>query len=172
MTGRRGWPGAVLAAALALAPGVAAAGEDGVRARTLFDTGADRARDLIVVLDPAEAPPAGSEVSVYLPIRFAHDSAVLSGEARRNLAVIAEALSAAALAGVAVTVEGHTDASGSAAYNDALSYRRASSAAEYLVALGVRASRLTVRGRGEADLLAGVDPLAAAQRRVEIVRRF
>ena len=171
MMKRRGWPAALLALVL-LAPGLAAAEEDGARARTLFDAGSDVARDLVVVLDPAEAPPAGSEVSVYLPIRFAHDSAALSGAARRHLAVIAEALSAPALAAVDVVVEGHTDASGGAAYNDALSYRRASSAAAYLVALGVRASRLTVRGRGESDLLAGADPLAAAQRRVEIVRRF
>lgn len=171
MTGRLAWREAVVAGALILAPGPAAA-EDGARARTLFDADADRARDLIVILDPAQAPAAGSEVSVYLPIRFAHDSAALSGEARRNLAVISEALSAPELAGVAFVVEGHTDASGGAAYNDALSYRRASSATDYLVALGVRASRLTVRGRGESDLLAGVDPLAAAQRRVEIVRQF
>ena len=169
MTGRRTWPVALLA--VLLAPGLAAAADE-VRARTLFDAGADRARDLIVVLDPAEAPPAGSEVSVYLPVRFAHDSAALSDVAQRHLAVIAEALSAPALVAVEFVVEGHTDASGGAAYNDALSFRRASSAAAYLVALGVRASRLAVRGRGEADLLAGVDPLAAAQRRVEIVRQF
>ncbi|MCY3671266.1 MAG: OmpA family protein [Alphaproteobacteria bacterium] len=171
MTRWRRWPVAVLAPGL-LAAGLVAAEEDGVRSRTLFDAGVDRARDLVVVLNPAAPPPTGSEVSVYLPIRFAHDSAELSVPARRNLAVIAEALAAPALAAVGFVVEGHTDASGGAAYNDALSFRRASSAAEYLVALGVRASRLTVRGRGESDLLAGVDPLAAAQRRVEIVRQF
>ena len=142
------------------------------RSRTLFQPGANNARDLIVVLDPAQKPPAGSEVSVYLPIRFAFDSAELSVTARHNLATIAEAVSAPQLQAVPFVVEGHTDASGAAAYNESLSLRRAHSALLYLVSLGVPQSRLVASGRGEADLLSGVDPLAPQQRRVEFVRRF
>ena len=69
-------------------------------------------------------------------------------------------------------VEGHTDASGDAGYNQSLSVRRANAALRYLVSLGVRPARLVATGRGEADLLPGVDSLAAEQRRVEFVRRF
>lgn len=155
---------------LAGAPALSMAEES--RSRTLFDPGADKARNLILTLDPANAPPAGSEVSVYLPVQFAFDSAALSGAARRNLAIIAEAISAPELSGVLFVVEGHSDASGDAAYNASLSLRRASSALQYLVSLGVRPASLVATGRGEADLLPGVDPLAAEQRRVEFVRRF
>lgn len=155
---------------LLLAPAAVLAEEP--RSRTLFGQGANTARDLIPVLDPATAPPSGSEVSVYLPVRFAHDSDRLSDMARRNLAIISEVMLAPELGGVLFTVEGHTDASGSAAYNDGLSLRRAQSAADYLVRLGVPRSRLAIRGLGETDLLPGVDPLSAEQRRVEFVRRF
>lgn len=157
-------------AVLAIAPASASAEE--VRSRTMFDSATGTARDLIVVLDPQDAPAPGSEVSVYLPVRFAFDSDRLSDEARRNLAVISEAMLAPELGDVIFTVEGHTDASGSAAYNEGLSIRRARSAADYLVRLGVSRSRLAVRGLGESALLPGVDPLAAEQRRVEFVRRF
>ena len=167
----RAWRYTALACGiLAVAPALSTAQE--ARSRTLFNPDADKARNLILTLDPVDAPPAGSEVSVYLPVQFAYDSSVLSGAARRNLAIIAEAISAPELAGVPFFVEGHTDASGDAGYNASLSLRRASSALRYLVSLGVRPARLAAIGRGEADLLPGVDPLAAAQRRVEFVRRF
>ena len=156
----------VLAAAPMLSPAQDA------RSRTLFESGSHNARDLVLTLDPANAPPSGSEVSVYLPIRFGHDSAALSATAKRNLATIAEAISAPELQGVRFVVEGHTDASGTAAYNQSLSLRRAGSALQYLVSLGVKPARLAANGRGEVDLLPGIDPLAPEQRRVEFVRRF
>lgn len=162
----------MLAGVCMLVIATAAVQSEEVRSRTLVDLETGTARDLILVLDPAEAPPAGSEVSVYLPVRFAFDSDRLSDTARRNLAVISEVMMAPELTGVVFTVEGHTDASGSAAYNESLSLRRALSAADYLVRLGVPRSRLAVRGLGEAALLPGVGPLAAEQRRVEFVRRF
>lgn len=142
------------------------------RSRTLFDPGSHSAKNLILTLDPANAPPAGSEISVYLPIRFAYDSAELSATAMRNLSTIAEALSAPELQGVSFVVEGHTDASGTDAYNRSLSVRRANSALQFLVSRGVHPTRLVAEGRGEANLLPGVDPRAAQQRRVEFVRRF
>ena len=167
----RVWRYAIVACGvLAVAPMLSPAQD--ARSRTLFNPGSHNARNLILTLDPANAPPAGSEVSVYLPVRFAYDSAELSAAAMGNLATIAEAISAPELQGVRFVVEGHTDASGTAAYNQSLSLRRANSALQYLVALGVQPARLTVNGRGEADLLPGIDPLAAKQRRVEFVRRF
>lgn len=48
-----------------------------------------------------------------------------------------------------VTVIGHTDSVGSVAYNQALSERRAASAKAYLVARGVPADQVDVRGDGE-----------------------
>ena len=164
------WYAVAACGALAITPTPSPAQE--ARSRTLFNPGTENARDLIVTLDPATAPPAGSEVSVYLPIQFAYDSAELSGTAMHNLVTIAQAILAPELQGVRFVVEGHTDASGTAAYNRSLSLRRADAALRYLVSLGVQPARLVANGRGETDLLPGVDPRAAEQRRVEFVRQF
>ncbi len=52
-------------------------------------------------------------------------------------------------AGLAITVEGHCDSRGSAEYNLALGSRRADAVKDYLVNLGVPASRLTVVSKGK-----------------------
>jgi outer membrane protein len=66
---------------------------------------------------------------------------------------------------VKLLVEGHTDASGDEAYNVDLSQRRAQAAADYLVAEGVDASRLQVKGYGSAKPVAD-DTTREANRRV------
>lgn len=48
-------------------------------------------------------------------------------------------------------VQGHTDSTGTEAYNMNLSIQRATSVANYLKQNGIDASRLTVKGYGEAD---------------------
>ena len=50
---------------------------------------------------------------------------------------------------VRVTIEGHADARGTNEYNFALSERRAASVRDYLVSLGVAASRLAIVSKGE-----------------------
>ena len=55
---------------------------------------------------------------------------------------------------VSGTVVGHTDSSGSEAYNQGLSERRASSAADYLATKGIDRSRLKVSGAGESEPIA------------------
>jgi outer membrane protein OmpA-like peptidoglycan-associated protein len=68
-------------------------------------------------------------------------------------------------------IEGHTDSTGSDAYNQELSQRRARSVANELVSRGIASSRFEVIGRGEAFPVAGNDTAAGRQqnRRVEIV---
>lgn len=51
--------------------------------------------------------------------------------------------------GLKVQVEGHADSTGAAAYNQALSEKRANAVVEYLVNSGVSASRLKAVGYGE-----------------------
>lgn len=76
-----------------------------------------------------------------------------------------------------VTIEGHTDAKGSAAYNKDLSLRRAQAVAQWLASHGVDKSRLAVKGLGDTQpvqsnrLANGADnPQGRAQnRRVEFV---
>ena len=48
-----------------------------------------------------------------------------------------------------VTVEGHADSRGTNEYNFALSERRAASVRDYLVSLGLSASRITIVSKGE-----------------------
>jgi outer membrane protein OmpA-like peptidoglycan-associated protein len=69
-----------------------------------------------------------------------------------------------------VDVLGHTDSTGSDAYNQALSERRASSVAGYLGTQGVQSARLATRGYGESQPKASnLDETGrAANRRVEI----
>lgn len=72
---------------------------------------------------------------------------------------------------VVVEVAGHTDSVGTDAYNQGLSERRANSVRDYLVSKGIRASRLSARGYGEARPVASNDTDAgrAENRRVELV---
>ena len=72
-----------------------------------------------------------------------------------------------------IDVIGHADSTGDAAYNQALSERRASSVASYLVSRGVLRDRLYVAGRGESQPIASNDTAEgrAKNRRVEVVLR-
>lgn len=70
---------------------------------------------------------------------------------------------------VAVRIEGHCDSTGTAAYNDKLSERRAAAVKTYLVAHGIAADRLSVLGKGESTPIASNDTEAGRfqNRRVE-----
>ena len=52
-----------------------------------------------------------------------------------------------------VELSSHTDSRGKASYNLQLSERRAKSAADYIIAQGIAASRVIGRGYGETKLL-------------------
>jgi outer membrane protein OmpA-like peptidoglycan-associated protein len=70
-----------------------------------------------------------------------------------------------------VSVNGYTDAIGSAEYNQRLSERRANSVKNYLETLGVSGSRLTAQGFGKTNPVASNDTAEgrAQNRRVELV---
>lgn len=70
-----------------------------------------------------------------------------------------------------VDIVGHADAVGEAGYNQALSERRASSVAGYLLSRNVLRERLFVAGQGESNLLVPTQQAEARNRRVEIVLR-
>jgi OOP family OmpA-OmpF porin len=71
---------------------------------------------------------------------------------------------------IKVTVGGHTDAIGTDAYNQDLSYRRANSARSYLIESGIASDRLQAEGFGESEPVAPNDSDAgrAQNRRVEL----
>ena len=118
---------------------------------------------------PAPAPAAKPKpASINMQINFEYNSAEIAGSSAKTMATLAKALASPQLEGRKFTVIGHTDASGSAAYNKALSDRRAAAVRRYLTENGVAASRLKAVGKGESQLLNSDDPDAAENRRVEI----
>jgi len=69
-----------------------------------------------------------------------------------------------------VVVTGHTDSTGSAAYNDKLSLRRAEAVKAYLVGKGIEANRIYTEGKGEHQPVADnkTKEGRAQNRRVEV----
>jgi len=101
---------------------------------------------------------------------FRLGSAELPATLRNQLDVFAEALRGKTGNDHAVRIEGHADASGSAAGNKALSQRRAEAARTYLVARGVAPGMLKAVGLGSEDLIDQQHPRDATNRRVVIGR--
>ena len=105
--------------------------------------------------------------ALSLPVRFSFDSADILPAARVQLDALAEGIKLLAPNSI-VTVEGHTDAVGSEAYNLELSRNRARAVRDYLVQRhGIEAARLKTVGYGKARLAEAADPSAAVNRRVQ-----
>lgn len=108
------------------------------------------------------------EVVVLRGVTFETDSAVLTANAEIVLKRQAETLKSKRAA--LVEVAGHTDSRGPAEYNTKLSQDRAQSVVNFLVAQGVKASRLTARGYGEFEPVASNETEEGRElnRRVEL----
>ena len=88
------------------------------------------------------------EISSYLkPAFFDYDKADIRGDARDVLAANATWLKK--YSSVQFTIEGHSDERGTAQYNLALGDRRANAAKDYVVSLGVDASRIKTVSYGK-----------------------
>jgi hypothetical protein len=114
---------------------------------------------------PAPAPAEPGEFLIW----FETNQSTLTPE---GLRVVAQAAEAYKQRGAArITVNGHTDTVGSAAYNLRLSESRADTVANELIREGVPAADIITIGRGEEDLLVPTaDGVAEPRnRRVEIV---
>ena len=129
-------------------------------------------RGLVVVPETAGAPGGPTEVSLLLRVGFDFDSAVLTGQAMRDLDAVGAALNDPLLQPARLTLEGHTDARGDDGYNLRLSQQRAEAVRSYLILRGVSSDRLRAAGFGEYRLLPAYPPTDDRQRRVEIVRSF
>jgi outer membrane protein OmpA-like peptidoglycan-associated protein len=110
-----------------------------------------------------DAAPEGLDIQ----IQFDLDSAELTAQARDQLSELALAMNEGSLAADSFVIEGHTDARGTKAHNDALSLRRAKAVEAYLTQGGVDAARLQAMGLGESAPRTP-DPYDAANRRVEL----
>ena len=115
----------------------------------------------------------GSELIVTMPqdILFALDSASVRSGLRRDLRVVANNLRA--YPNSTIKILGHTDNTGSASYNEALSQRRADAVVNILIDNGVQPVRLQALGRGEDDPIENnlTAEGRAQNRRVEIIIR-
>ncbi len=102
---------------------------------------------------------------------FDWNRAELTDRARQIIAEAARARTSQAV--TRIEVNGYTDTSGSAQYNQALSVRRANAVAAELVRLGVPRNEIVAQGFGETNLLVATpDSTREPQnRRVEIILR-
>ena len=101
-------------------------------------------------------------------VTFDVDSAAINPDFRSSLDTVAEIL---AKYGSDIRVVGHTDSTGTEAYNQGLSERRAQSVRNYLVDQGVPAAQLSAVGRGEMEPVATNSTAEgrARNRRVELL---
>lgn len=109
----------------------------------------------------------GIAVTFASGLLFDFDSDIIRGDARYNLDALAANLHKYEDRNLLIV--GHTDAIGSAEYNEDLSIRRAEAAARYLRNRGVN-ELIETRGRGEYEPIASNDTEAgrAQNRRVEV----
>lgn len=134
-------------------------------------TGELKTRSLTFTQSQAAPEPTKASVAIALPIQFDFDSARLREEAKPYLDEVGRMLTMDRFAQERLTIEGHTDARGSAAYNDRLSLRRAQAVKQYLTSkFSIQPERLRIVGLGETRPLPGKEPFDPLNRRVELHR--
>jgi OmpA-OmpF porin, OOP family len=110
-------------------------------------------KDAVIPLEIQRTHGATSVVTVSSDVLFAFNQATLTPQALRTIARLAGQIPRRA--GITVHVDGYTDSIGSAAYNDALSQRRAAAVAAALRRdLAPGGPAIVARGHGEADPVA------------------
>jgi outer membrane protein OmpA-like peptidoglycan-associated protein len=101
-------------------------------------------------LNPAPPPPPPSAAPTDYQVYFDLNSWDLKAE---QLTTLQQAIATARAGGQSrITIVGHTDTSGSTAYNQRLSVKRANVVEEALVDMGARREAISVSGVGESDL--------------------
>ena len=107
---------------------------------------------------------------IDLEINFEYNSADISAKSLPSVQALGRALSNADLKGSTFVVAGHTDAAGGEGYNQDLSERRADAIKRYLVdKYGINGSDLVTVGYGKSQLKDPNQPMAEANRRVQVV---
>lgn len=160
----------LLSSALVLATSFSAQAEQPFSAQDVanflvdsVDLGVNRGICIGTAEECAPAKPKGMDMR----ISFELDSSDLTEEAKKTLAIVANAFDDERLKKARFVVEGHTDARGTETYNGNLSEDRAASVKKFLMELGVSEDRLTASGLGETAPRTA-DPLDPENRRVEL----
>jgi len=158
-------PWALLSIAALVMSGAAA---DALRKTTEGDLAAFEAKACEGAPQACAASKAAPRRYLLAAEAFALDSAELPSELMRPLDAVAAALREQPAH--AVRLEVHTDASGPPEARRTLTQRRADAIKAYLVEHGVDAAVLHAVGMGSSVPRPGLDPYAAANRRIEVVR--
>lgn len=110
----------------------------------------------------------GMVVTFASGLMYDFDSDAIRAEAATNLRNLASSLKE--YPNTELLIVGHTDALGSAAYNQDLSARRANAASWFLSQQGVGTTRMHASGRGETEAVASNETEAGRQtnRRIEV----
>lgn len=116
------------------------------------------------------ASAAKDKPNIDLEITFDYNSADISAKSLPSVQALGRALTSPDLKGSTFVVAGHTDAAGGEAYNQELSERRADSIKRYLAdKYSIAASDLVTVGYGKSKLKDPSQPMAEANRRVQVV---
>lgn len=164
------------------APAVAAAAPDlatpetveaGAQIAVAPDTSGSTAPGSPTAITAADAAPQpvsfgklAPEMQVNVNIAFDFDSAALRADQKSRLAQLCKVMKPSDIQ--LFRIIGHTDTSGSSAYNQKLSQLRAEEVMRYFTTdCGIAATRLEAIGLGEHFLADEADPKSATNRRVE-----
>ena len=140
----------------------------------------DQLRIRSISVEPVQAPTAieraqiadiaRDKPAIDLEILFDYNSADISPKAVPALVALGNALSRQDLKGSVFFINGHTDAAGSADYNQLLSQRRAGSVRRILIEqYKLAPDTLIAAGFGKEQLKNPANPLGEENRRVQIV---
>lgn len=129
-----------------------------------------KANELDRELENAEVERVGEGIKVTFDsgLLFDFDSAALRDNAEENLSEFAESMED--FEDTNILIVGHTDSRGDEDYNQNLSERRSTSAADYLIQRGINDSRIMTTGKGESEPVASNETEEGRQqnRRVEV----
>ena len=113
---------------------------------------------------------AKDKPNIDLEINFDYNSADISAKSLPSVQALGRALTNPDLKGSTFLVAGYTDAAGGEAYNQDLSERRADSIKHFLVdKFGIAGTDLVTVGYGKTKLKDPSQPMAEANRRVQVV---
>ena len=107
---------------------------------------------------------------IDLEINFDYNSANIASSAMPQVTALGQALSSADLKGSTFVLAGHTDGKGNDTYNQSLSERRADAVKRYLMdKYKIDEGNLVTVGYGKSQLKDSNNPLAAENRRVQVI---
>lgn len=138
--------------------------------KMIVGCGLEPAAEPVAEAAPAPAPKVVTErVSLSAAALFDHDKSVIKPAGKADLDAFAARLSSLATV-QSVEIVGHTDSTGSDAYNQDLSMRRANAVKNYLLDKGMDPSIITTSGMGESQPVASNATAEgrAQNRRVEV----